>query len=131
MNTKEMINSVRRLYEEVYTKGNLKLCDELFANNLKLHDPTGENLKPGVASFKDLESTYHKAFPNKQAKIDDIIVADDKVIVRWSCEGTQNGELQGVAPTHRTFNIKGISIYQFKDGKIARGMAVFGPPHSS
>jgi steroid delta-isomerase-like uncharacterized protein len=119
MDTKQMITNVRRLYEEVYSKGNLSVCDELCANNLKLNDPATTSLKPGIASFKDSENTYHKAFPHKKSKIEDISAVDDKVFVRWSCQGKHEGELQGIAPTHRTFNITGISIYRFTNGKIS------------
>lgn len=118
MNTQEMMNCVRRLYDEVYSKGNIKICDELCASNLKFHDPATTNSKSGITSFKETETTYHKAFPGKKAKIDDICVADDKAIVRWSCEGKHEGILQDIPPTHRTFHINGISIYQFKNGKI-------------
>lgn len=119
MDAKQMINTVRRLYEEVYSKGNLKLCDELFANNMKLHDPAATNNKSGLASFKEAETTYMRAFPNKKATIDDIIVSENKVIVRWSCQGKQDGEFLGTAPTHRPFKISGISIYLFTGDKIS------------
>ncbi len=118
MDTKQNTNTVRRLYEEVYSKGNLDLINELFSSNLKLHDSTTKNLASGVEAFKDLERTYQRAFPNKKVKIEDITVADNKVIVRWSSQGKHEGQFQDNSPTHRTFNITGISIYQFTNGKI-------------
>lgn len=116
---KEMINCVRRLYDEVFTKGNVKACDELCTSNIKLHDTAVSNFTPGIASYKETENAYNKAFPTKKTKIEDIFAVDDKVVVRWSCTGKQDGELQGIAPTHRTFTITGISIYKFTNGKIS------------
>lgn len=119
MDAKQMKDCVVRLYNEVYTKGQLSVCDELCDPNVKFHDLAAESYKPGVSAFKESEKAYHKAFPKKEPKIEDIFVNDDKVVVRWSCKGKHEGELQGVAATHRHFKITGISIYQFKSGKIS------------
>lgn len=120
MDTQQMLKNVRRLFEDVYSKGNIKVCDELCDTNLKLNDAAvASHFKPGVAFFKQCESEYFKAFPNKRAKIDDIFAVDDKVVVRWTCTGKHEGELQGISPTHKNFNINGISIYRFgSNGKI-------------
>lgn len=114
-----MIKAVRRLYEEVYTKGNLKVCDELFSPHLKLNDTANPKNKPGIAAFKECEHVYIKAFPTKKAKIEDIFASDNKVVVRWSCQGKQDGELKDFPASHRTFQITGISIYEFRDEKIS------------
>ncbi len=114
-----MESTVRRLYDEVYTKCNLNVCDELFSSGLKLHTAAVEGGKSDITSFKTAESTYHKAIPNKKATIEDLMISDNKVIVRWSCKGKQDGELFGNAPTHRPFTISGISIYLFTNDKIS------------
>ena len=120
MDNKKMENTIRRLYDEVYTHGkNLKVIDELIANNLKFHDPAAGKNGNGLELFKKSESGYFKAFPNKTATIDELIVSGNKVIVRWSCKGKHEGEFQGISPTHRPFNISGISIYLFTNDKIS------------
>lgn len=41
----------------------------------------------------------------------------DKVVVRWSAEGTHRGELQGLAPTGVRASTTGISINRWGNGK--------------
>ncbi len=119
MDNKQMMDHIRRLYEDVYSKGKINVCDELCTADLKFHDPSATSYKVGVSSLKESENAYHKAFPNKKSKIEDICISGDKVIVRWSCQGKHNGELQGISPTHRSFNITGMSMYLFSNGKIS------------
>lgn len=119
MGTHRMENCVRQLYKEVYSKGNINICDECCAKDMKMHDAAISTSIRGIDAFKESEAIYHKAFPNKKANIDDIFVADDRVVVRWSFSGKQDGDLQGIAPTHKTVHIKGISIYRFEEEKIS------------
>ncbi len=119
MDTHQRKKSIQRLYEEVYSKGNVNVSDELCENDLKLHDPAIAIQKPGIDAFKESERAFHRAFPNKKARIEDILVADKTITVRWSCQGSHEGELYGVAPTHRPFFLTGISIYRFSNGKIS------------
>lgn len=117
MDSKQMKECVTRLYNEVYTKGNWAACDELCDPQVKLHDQGVESSKPGM-TYKESEKMFHKAFPNKQAKIEEIYTNDDKVIVLWSCRGKQEGELYGHPATHRPVQLTGMAMYRFKNGKI-------------
>ncbi len=119
MEAQQMINQVRRLYEEGYTNVNATVCKELCDSKLKIHDAAFPQGKKGVEAFIETERNYKDAFPNKKAKIDDIFAAGDRVIVLWTCTGTHEGELHDIPPTHRKFSINGISIYQFSNGKIS------------
>lgn len=112
------INLVRRLFDEVYTKGNFALLDELMAPNIKLYDPARPQHREGLQAFKEVERIYKQAFPTKKLKIDDIFASEDKVVARWTCQGTHKGELEGISPTNRDFKISGITIYRFTNGKI-------------
>ena len=61
---------------------------------------------------------YREAFPDVRISVDDVIAAGDKVVLRWHSEGTHRGELAGLAPTGVRGSVTGISIDQWKDGKI-------------
>ena len=118
MDTKQMTTQIRRLFEEGFSKGNLSIMDEVCANNVRLHDAAQPNLKEGLTTLKEVESNYNKAFPNKKVKIDELITADNKIIVRWTCQGVHKGNFEGISPTNKPFTITGISIYGFTNGKI-------------
>lgn len=118
MAIQDNITLTRRLFDELFTKNNLKAADEVIATNVKLLDPAAPNFKGGLNEFKERESVFIKAFPNKTAKIDDIFGTEDRVVFRWTCTGVHKGDLQGIAPTNKNFKISGISIYRFNNGKI-------------
>lgn len=45
-------------------------------------------------------------------------ISIDKVVVRWRAQGTQKGVWLGLTPTGKMFDIIGIDIEHFGDGKI-------------
>ncbi|CCB85590.1 MULTISPECIES: ester cyclase [Parachlamydia] len=119
MNHQSNISLVRKLYEEIYTKGNTALCDQLFANDVRLIDPAMPNFRGGIEAMKERENTYRTAFPNKVARLDDIFAAEDKVVVRWTIQGTHSGHLQDIPATGKNIKVTGISIFHIVNGKIA------------
>ncbi len=62
---------------------------------------------------------YFAAIPDMHATIDDMVAEGDKVVVRYTVEGTQQGELLGVPPSGKRFQTSGISVYRLAEGKIA------------
>jgi predicted ester cyclase len=63
-------------------------------------------------------SLYRQAFPDLRIVIEDVIAADDKVVLRWRSEGTHRGELEGLAPTNARASVTGISIDRWENGKL-------------
>ena len=112
---------VRRLFEEVWNKGNLPVTDELFAPNYVHHDSSTPDVGPGPESEKKRATLYRTAFPDLRLTIEDIIAEGETVMARWSCRGTHKGDLSGIAPTGKQFTISGISIARIANGKMAEG----------
>jgi steroid delta-isomerase-like uncharacterized protein len=114
-------NAVRRLIEEVWNKGNLRVADELFAPNYIHHDASTPDVGLGPDSEKKRATLYRNAFPDFRLTIEDIIAEGETVVARWSCRGTHKGDLSGIAPTGKPFTISGISIARFASGKMVEG----------
>ena len=112
---------VRRLFEELWNKGNLSLADELFTPNYEHHDASSPDFGRGPESEKKRAALYRTAFPDLQLTIEDIIAEDETVMARWSCRGTHKGDLSGIAPTGKQFNISGVTIARLANGKMAEG----------
>jgi steroid delta-isomerase-like uncharacterized protein len=112
------ITLVRTLLEEVMNKGNLRKLDELCAPQLKFHDVALTSEFQGLKGLKDAEAIYMKAFPGKKLNIEEILAADDKVIVRWRVRATHKGAFNGCDPSNRPIDISGISIYKISNDKI-------------
>ena len=119
--TAELADASRRLLEQSFNEGKLELVDQFVAPEAAQHDPS---LPPelrharGPDGVKRVITMYRAAFPDLRMTVDDVIAGDDKVVLRWHSEGTHRGELTGLAPTGVHGSVTGISIDQWRDGKI-------------
>jgi steroid delta-isomerase-like uncharacterized protein len=113
------IDAARRFIEEGFGEGRLEVLDEVSAEGFVSHDPVmGDQNLGGV---KRTIEAYRGAFPDLSFTIDDIFAADDKVVTRWTGQGTFENEFMGQQPTHEQGDpVHGIGIDRFDaDGKIA------------
>lgn len=110
-------NIARRFYEEVITQGNLALLSEIIADDG--HDfavPAG-NIK-GRKGFVEHITWLRANVENVTAIVTDTIAEDDRVVVYWTIEGTQRGEIFGVPNSGKHFFGESISTIRFRDGRI-------------
>jgi steroid delta-isomerase-like uncharacterized protein len=112
---------VRRLFEELWNKGNLSLADQLFTPNYTHHDSSSPDFGHGPESERKRATLYRTAFPDLRLTIEDLIAEGDTVMARWSCHGTHKGDLNGMAPTGKQFTISGVTIARLLNGKLAEG----------
>ena len=113
--------NVRRLFGEVWNKGHVAVADELFAPSYQHHDSSTPDVGRGPESEKKRVTLYRNAFPDIRFTIEDLLAEGETVVARWSCRGTHKGELNGIAPTGRQFNITGLSIARFTNSKMFEG----------
>jgi steroid delta-isomerase-like uncharacterized protein len=122
----DLSQASRRLLEESFNTGNFALIDELVASDAVNHDPAApaelRDLR-GPEVLKRIATVYRTAFPDLRMTVDDVIAADDKVVLRWHSEGTHRGDLAGLAPTGARGSVTGMSIDRWKDGKIVEAWA--------
>jgi steroid delta-isomerase-like uncharacterized protein len=115
--SQENIATSRRFIEEAFNRGNLNVIDEHAGEGFVDHDPMmGDQ---DVDAVKQTIGAYREAFPDIHITIEDIFAADDKVIYRWSGQGTFENEMMGLQPTHEQGDpIKGITIDRYEGGKV-------------
>jgi steroid delta-isomerase-like uncharacterized protein len=104
----------RRVIEEGLNKHNLALLHEVYADCVWYRPETGE-LK-GEA-LKQFWSSLLAAFPDIHLTIQDQIAEGDKVVTRWSCTGTLQGEFMGLTPTGKQVTTSGMTISRIVEGK--------------
>ncbi|HLK02796.1 MAG TPA: ester cyclase [Candidatus Acidoferrum sp.] len=114
-------NSVRRLFEEVWNKGNVTVTDELFASTYNHHDNSTPDVGRGPEGEKKRVALYRNAFPDIRLTIEEILAEGETVVARWSCRGTHKGNFNGIAATGKQFHITGVSIARFTNGKMFEG----------
>jgi steroid delta-isomerase-like uncharacterized protein len=107
----------RRYRLEIFSKGNLTLIDELFADKFILH---GE--ETNHEGMKEVMKLWHTAFPDMDVSIEDMIAERDMVVEYFVVRGVHHGYLDlfgGIPPTGNLIEVEGVYIYQINHGKIA------------
>jgi len=94
---------MRRVYEEMWNKGNPALAVEIFAQ------------PEGVERFM---SQFLLAFPDLQHVVEDMIVDDDRIAVRFSAQGTHSGAWMQFAPTGKPIHYTGVTWARIANGRI-------------
>lgn len=108
--------NVRRLVDEAYNKGNLKVLDELLTLDHVTHDPTYPTR--GLEAMRDHIGKLRTAFPDCRCEIDELLSVGDRVVVRWRFSGTHKNQFEGIPATGRRVNGTGITIDRFTGDKI-------------
>lgn len=117
MSTEENKALSKRIFEEIFNKRNLALVDELFDTNFIAHgspDPAR-----GIESVKQNTTNVVTAFPDIHYTIDDMVAEGDKVAIRFTQQGTHQGDFMGIAATGKKFTSSGIIIQRITSGKVA------------
>lgn len=106
---------VSRLILECFSGGHLHVIDEIVSPEFEFHYP---NMPSGLEGLKAIVRKNNDTFTNWSFKIHQSLAEGDRVVVRWSATGDHDKSFLGEPPTNKTVTLKGISIYQIKDGKI-------------
>jgi predicted ester cyclase len=100
---------VRRLVEEVCSKGDLAVLDEMVATSAE----------PGAATrLRPLLAAFRAAVPDACWTIMEQLAAGDVVVTRLAVQGTFSGPLLGLAPPGRPATLTGVAISRFAHGRL-------------
>jgi steroid delta-isomerase-like uncharacterized protein len=114
----------RRIFDEVWNRGNVDVIHEVIAPDFVGHNPTDGEIR-GPDGFRQLVERYHSAFSNIDLRIDNLIAEGDTVATYWTARGTHTNELMGIAPTGREVTVEGIQLDRIRDGKIVESHGLF------
>ena len=104
-------------YLEIWNEGNLDLVDELYAPDFVWHTVDVDEDRVGTAAFKELVTTFRTAFPDFNVTFDEVLVAGEKTVIRWTMTGTNTGPLQDLPPTGQPVTLHGVAISRAVEGK--------------
>lgn len=116
MSTEKNKKLVRRHYEEVLTGRNLDLVDDLYLSRIGLSDGNSVERE----QFKGYVQISLNAFPDLVVSVEDQIAEGDKVVTRWTAQGTHRGSFFGLEATGKQVRLQAIHIHQIENGKIVR-----------
>ncbi len=105
----------RRLFEEVWNKGNLSLIPELVSPDFFTH-----NIRDfkGQEGYKEMVVGQRTILPDYHVIIDEMVGEGDKLVYRITCTGTYKGMWEGVDITGKKFKWTQALFTTYKDSKV-------------
>ena len=125
MSTEENRAVVRRFIDEVFNRGDVEVAREVLSEDYSHQDPATGEMGSGIEGLEQMVRFYREAFPDYRIRVEEQIAEGDKVVERWTGQGTHQGTLMGIPPTGRTVTADGISIHRLAGGKIVETRTVF------
>jgi len=125
MSTEENKTIVRRVNDEVWSKGQLDVIDELIADDFVATVVGAPEQIRGPQGFREFVGTYRKAFPDLRITVDEQVAEGETVVTRWTATGTNEGELMGMPATGKQATTAGININRISGGKLVEGWGLF------
>ena len=108
----------RRLANDVFSKGDLKVFDEIFADRYVNHNIPVPGIPGTKAGFRELVVATRKAFPDVRVQVEDVVAEGDYVVFRDTVKATSRGEFFGVPPNGKPLDWTEIHFLKIADGKI-------------
>lgn len=106
--------------------GNIDAAMETFAEDALDHDPAPTQ-GPGREGFKAFFTSLLPAFPDAHIEPETIVVDDDHVALAYTLTGTHQGDFEGVAPTGKRIEVRGLQIGRFENAQIVERWGMSDP----
>lgn len=113
----------RRVVEEVWNRGNVAVVDETFAHDYTEHNPRpGQDV--GIDGYKGGVVMMRSAFPDLHLDVQDVIAEGDRVAIRYTLQGSHEGDLMGLPPSGNRVSSDGMVFARVQGGKIVERWGV-------
>lgn len=96
---------------------------EVFADDVVDRDPA-PGQAAGSTGIVGFWTDMFAAFSDLKAAPVTVVADDDQVTVVLDLSGTHDGVFQGHEPTGRTFQVRGIQVGRFEDGRLVERWGV-------
>lgn len=110
---------IDRFFDDVLNGQNLASAAQLLTQDFLVHHPLLRGGKGHMPEVTELMSKFHGAFGQLHYIVDDRVIQEDKVAVRWTATGVHLGEFFGVAPTGIAVTVTGNDVFRVVDGRFA------------
>jgi steroid delta-isomerase-like uncharacterized protein len=107
-----------RRFVEFINSADAAIGNEVIHESAEFHVPLDSKPLKGVGGYLDMLGMMRAAFPDIQWSVEQIISEGDKVVLRSKTRGTQAGPFMGFPPSGKKFEIVGMNLFTFSEGKI-------------
>ena len=113
----------RRWSEDLWSRGNLAVADEIIAPDYERHDPGDPFAAKGPDDVKRIVTMLRSMLPDFQIKVESIIAEGDFVVSRYTATATDTVGYMGMPATGKPIKTQAIQIFRFANGKIVESWA--------
>jgi len=115
--------AARRWSEELWSRGNLAVADDIIAAGYERHDPGDPFPARGPADVKRIVNMLRTMLPDFHIQVDAMLADGEFVISRYTATATDTVGYMGMPPTGKSIKTSAIQIFRFADGKIVESWA--------
>jgi predicted ester cyclase len=107
----------RRIFEEGLNQRDYAVWDEVFAANFVAHSALLGEVH-GVEAVKRSFAGFVTPAPDFQASVEDVVAGGDKVVVRVTYRGTDQGGFFGRPATGKRFVLTALYLLRVVEGRV-------------
>jgi predicted ester cyclase len=109
---------------KIWGEGRLELLDQIAKPTYSVHDVgLGRTIRGREAVRAEMRE-FRAIFAIERVTIDDTVVGDSAVVIRWTMFGTHTLEFEGIPPTGRDVETRGVDVMHVEDGVLAETWVV-------
>jgi steroid delta-isomerase-like uncharacterized protein len=101
---------------DAFSTGDIAFLEHVVAQDYVQHGP---QVPPTREAFFVFANAFHRSFPDGRYLVNDMLSEGDKVMIRWTFQGTHMGEWMGRPATGKQITFTGMDLWRFADGKFA------------
>jgi steroid delta-isomerase-like uncharacterized protein len=116
MTTDQTEAVAHRWHLEMVQEGKLELADQTVTPDVTIH--ANQQVFQGTDAAKQLAAALKTAFPDIQIAHLETLASGTTIAIRWTSDGTHQGDYFGVPPTGKRIHVEGIDLFHVQDGKI-------------
>jgi steroid delta-isomerase-like uncharacterized protein len=106
---------IARYWREVWSEGRFEVAREVYAQEyLENEVPTNPD------AFIEGASAWRAHFADFRADLDEIFSAGSRVVSRVTYRGTHTGDFRRVPARGSSFEVTGLDVFEFEDGRVVR-----------
>jgi steroid delta-isomerase-like uncharacterized protein len=113
-----------RWSEELWSKGQLAVADEIVAPDYVRHDPGDPFPAQGPEDVKRIVRMLRSMLPDLRISVEAMVAEGDFVVSRYTATATDTVGYMGMPPTGKTVRTPAIQIFRFSNGRIVESWAV-------
>ena len=111
------VHLIEAWYYRMWNRWDKSAFEEILMPDIAFRGSLGQ-VKQGYRGLSEYMDLIRAAFPNFTNHIEEVISEGNKAFARLTYTGTHEGEIFGVAPTHKLITYSGAAVFCFAGKKI-------------